>query len=36
MTGIWDEQNEIMMGDDLTLDDFKTMTDKNFTQSFYT
>jgi hypothetical protein len=32
--GIWDAQNEIMVGDGLTLEDFKTMTDKNFTVEF--
>lgn len=32
--GIWDEKNEVMVGDDLTLEDFKTMVDKNFKVEF--
>lgn len=32
--GILDEQRDIMVGDDLTLDDFKTMADKNFKVQF--
>lgn len=32
--GIWDEQRGIMVGDDLSLDDFKLLADKNFTVTY--